>query len=350
MTYAIILAGGSGKRFWPLSRQNKPKQFLNICSQKPAIEETIHRILPLVNKQNIYIATNINYHKNIKGCLSKLNISLGNILFEPSSRNNFAPIALLTKKLYEKDTQALVMVLPCDHYIKQEGRFLGILRSALTAAKQGFIVSLGIKPTHPETGYGYIQINARRTTHNAQRFAVARFIEKPDLKKAKEFIQDKRYFWNGGIFVFQAGTMLEEIKKMLPRDYGLIHKISGKRSLHSAWPKLTATSIDYAVMEKTKKIALVPMDCGWVDLGSWQSLELLTAKDSAGNIFQGNCLDIGSKNSICWSEGRLLATLGLDNLIIVDTKDALLICAKDKTQDVKKLVALLKQKKLNKLL
>lgn len=342
MNHVIILAGGTGSRFWPLSRAMEPKQFLNLCSGKPMIEDTINRIRPLVPRDNIYIATNKVYHKNIKGCLKRLDVPVCNIFFEPESRNTLAPIGVLSKTILKKDRQSVILVMPSDHYIKNEDKFLKTLGRAIKVAKKGYIVTIGITPDSAETGYGYIKVKSKEKDF----YSIGRFIEKPDLARARKFVRDKRFFWNGGIFIFKAETMLEEIKRYSPSDIKIISRIKDKSSLEKLWPRFTSISIDYAIMEKTKKMALIPSDFGWMDLGSWKAIEYFSKKDKCGNIFKGNCIDIGSKNTLAWSSNRLLATLGLDNIIIVDTNDALLVCSKDKTQDVKKIVHILKQKNL----
>jgi mannose-1-phosphate guanylyltransferase len=252
----------------------------------------------------------------------------------------------LSKNIYSKDKEAIILVLPCDHYIKDKTAFLRVLNKAMAVAKKGYIVSLGVTPDRPHTGYGYIKVRAK----NKDFYLVDRFIEKPNLKKAKEFLKDKRFYWNGGIFIFRAKIMLEEIKKLAPYDYGIIAKIKDKKSLNRLWPKFTSISIDYAIMQKCKKMAVIPADFGWIDLGSWRAIEQLAKKDLNGNIFKGKCIDLDSRNTLVWSDSRLLATLGLENIIAVATKDVVLVCAKDRTQDVKKLVEILKEKKLKALL
>jgi mannose-1-phosphate guanylyltransferase/mannose-6-phosphate isomerase len=337
MNYAIILAGGTGTRFWPLSRQQKPKQFLRIYSNKAMIEETTRRVTRLVDRNNIYIATNKIYYKKFRSYSKKLHIPPKNLFFEPQVKNTLAPIGLLTKRIFKQDKKAVIVVLPSDHYIKYESRFLSILRQGICVARDGYIVTLGIKPDRPETGYGYIKVKSKKQ----KVYDVDKFIEKPPLPKAKRLIKDKSYYWNSGIFIFKAKTLLEEIKKLVPRQYGIMVKINNSQDLNRLWSKFNSISIDCAVMEKTRKIALIPADFGWNDLGSWQSMEFLAKKDKNGNIFKGNCIDIGSKNIFAWSSDRILATLGLDNIIIVDTKDALLVCAKERTQDIKKIVQML---------
>ena len=352
MNYAIILAGGIGSRFWPLSRESQPKQFLGLFSRKPMLEQTILRVSRLIDKKNIYIATNKAYRNKIIDFSTKLNISGQNILFEPTGKNTLAPIGLIMRKIYNKDNEAVIIVLPSDHYIKDEKRFIKALRQALAVAKKGLIVTLGIIPDKPETGYGYIKIKIPRQRRvrlrrkNSKVYKVERFIEKPTLAKAKRFIKDKSFFWNSGMFVFRADIMLQEIKKFSPRNYGIMNKIKDTKSLKQLWERFSSLSIDYAIMEKTHKMALVPADFGWSDLGSWQAVDSLFKKDKNGNIFKGNCIDMGSKDVLAWSSGRILATIGLNNIIVVETKDALLVCAKDKAQQIKKLVEALKQKNL----
>ena len=204
MNYAIILAGGKGERFWPLSRETEPKQFLNVCSIRPLIEETIYRISPLIKKENIYIATGKIHNKKIKGCLKKLNIPTGNTLFEPEGKNTFAPIAVLSRNINDLDSDAVIAVLPSDHFIKDNDKFLRLLSKGIKIARNGYIVSLGIRPIKPETGYGYIKAKSKKNGF----YSIEEFIEKPDLARAKRFIRDNRYYWNGGIFIFSPQVML----------------------------------------------------------------------------------------------------------------------------------------------
>ncbi len=344
MNYAIILAGGIGSRFWPLSRHLEPKQFLNIYSSKSMLEEAMHRIGRLVKKENIYIATNMAHYQKIKNCLGKFDISLKNMLFEPKGKNTLAPIGILSRKINDLDHEAVIVVFPCDHFVKDTKRFLELLNKGIEVAKRGYIVTLGISPTRPEIGYGYIKIKSQVTSHKSQVYKVDRFIEKPNISKAKKFIKDKRFYWNSGIFIFRASVMLEEIRTLLPRVYQTIKNIKNKRDLNALWHKLPEISVDYAIMEKTKKIVLLPADYGWIDIGSWQAIEEIIKKDKNGNIFRGNHLDMGSRNVLVWADKRLVVTLGLENVIVVDTEDALLVCSKDKTQDVKKVVQILKRK------
>ena len=358
MNYAVILAGGIGSRFWPLSRDLEPKQFLNICSTRPMVDETANRISSLIKKENIYIATNKLHVKKIKNCLRNFNIPLKNVLSEPESKNTLAPIAFLSSRINKIDPDAVIVILPCDHIIKQKDKFLKLLKRALDIAKQGYIVTLGVHPKRPETGYGYIKIKSKISAikiggfakkfgekiQNPKIYKVDKYIEKPGLVRAKGFIKDKRYYWNSGIFIFRADVILDEIKKFMPNVHKTIADIKNKKDLKRLWHKLPSLSVDYAIMEKTKRMALLPADYGWLDIGSWQAIEEILKKDKYGNIFRGNCISIENKNTLIWSDKRLVAALGLKDIIIVNTKDALLVCSKDKTQDVKKVVQILKQR------
>ncbi|MDD5165815.1 MAG: mannose-1-phosphate guanylyltransferase [Candidatus Omnitrophica bacterium] len=347
MNYAIILAGGTGTRFWPLSRQMEPKQFLNVCSRKPMIEETIQRLDRLVKRDNIYLATNKAHEQKIKGCMKLLKLPFKNIFFEPQGRNTLAPIGFLSSRINALDKEAVVVVLPCDHIVKQSRIFLNLLKKGIDIAGQGYIVTLGIPPTRPETGYGYIKTGAKSKGQNEGVFyKVDKYIEKPNLLKAKKLIRDKRYYWNSGIFIFKPQVMLEEIRKFQPGTYEIIKKIKSGGAIKKLWSKLLNISVDYGIMEKTKKMALLPAHYGWKDIGSWQAVEETLKKDKNGNILVGNCISLESKNNLVWSDNRLVATLGLEDLIIVNTSDALLVCAKNKAQEVKKIVQILKQKNI----
>lgn len=345
--YSIILAGGAGTRFWPLSREAQPKQFLSLCSDRPLIDLTLDRISKKCDGKNTYIATNKMYHQKIESCLKRFGIPSQNVLFEPQARNTLAPIATLSEMIYKRDKSAVILVLPSDHYIKNEKEFLRVLDKATRLAGKGYIVTLGIKPDRPETGYGYIKVSSELGIRSSESFLkVKEFVEKPDYEKAKTLIKSRKAYWNGGIFVFRADAMLGEIKRFLASDFRLAKSIKSKKVLNKIWGRFSPISIDYAVMEKTKKLALVPCDCGWSDLGSWRSVEQFFRKDKSGNVFKDNCIDIGSKNIFCWPGKRIMATAGLENIIIVDTDDALLVCAKNKAQDVKRIVQALEEKKL----
>lgn len=342
MKYAVILSGGVGSRFWPLSRQKEPKQFLKIVSKRSLIEETIARISPLIKPKNIHIAASSIHAERMKELLKKSGISLNNAIFEPEAKNTLAPIAYLSEKIVRSDPEAVIVVLPCDHFVKEKKKFLELVKKGIRIAQQGYIVTLGVPPARPETGYGYIKIKSRHRDF----CTVARFTEKPDLRKARAFLKDKRYYWNAGIFIFRADVMVGEISRYAKAAYRIMSEIRGRRSMHKLWHKFPSISIDYAVMEHSTKIALLPAECGWTDLGSWQSLAEVMEKDKSGNIFNGRCVNMGSTNTFVWSKERLVSVLGIDNISIIDTKDALLVFKSERSQEIKQMVELLKQKKL----
>ncbi len=347
MNYVIILAGGTGSRFWPLSRSLEPKQFLRLCSAKPMIEETIVRISGIIDKNNIFIATNEAHNKKTRSCIRKLGIPQRNIFLEPSGKNTLPPIAILSEKIRRIDPSAVITVLPSDHLVRKHAVFAGLLKQAIDIAKEGFIVTLGIPPARPETGYGYIKAGEKsRGKRGKIYFKVEKYIEKPDIHTAKRLIKDRRYYWNSGIFVFTPQVMLEEIRKCKPAAYRTMIAISDGKEVKNNWQRLPSVSIDYAVMEKTRRSALLPAEYGWMDMGSWEAIAQVSKKDGSGNIIMGNCVSLDSKNTLVWSDNRLTAVLGLNDLIIVNTKDAVLVCAKDRAQDVKKLVQLLKARNL----
>ncbi len=342
MNYAIILAGGIGSRFWPLSSDSEPKQFLPVYSSKPMLKETIERIAHFIKKKNTYVAANAKHRGKINTCLKGAGIKTENIFFEPRGKNTFAPIAYLAQRIQKIDPEAVISILPCDHVIQNNKKFLQYLAVANKIAdRQRAIVTFGIKPKRPETGYGYIKIKSQVLNSKSQNyFSVEKFVEKPDEKRAKEYIKDGRYYWNSGIFIFRADLILSEIAKLQPQAFKDLNK---SLALKCLWEKLPTISIDYAIMEKTKKIALLPVQYGWIDLGSWQAIEEIMKKDKNGNIFKGDCVDIGSKNTLVWSSCRKVATVGLKDTVIVETKDAILVCAKGQTQAVKQIAQKIKK-------
>lgn len=344
MRYALILAGGIGSRFWPISSAEEPKQFLSLSSKKSMIEETFARISPLFSNQNIVIASNKAYCKKLTTCL-KGRLSPGNLFFEPSSKNTLAPIALVSARLIKSDPDAVIAVMPSDHIIKDNKAFRRVLGRSFEVAKKGYIVTIGIKPKRAETGYGYIRASSKLIAHSSKAYKVEKFVEKPKLALAKKFIRDKRYFWNSGIFIFRADVILKELEKQMPKVYGIVKKVEDFAGINRIWKKLPNISFDYALMQKAANLALIAADYGWVDMGSWQALGDILSKDSRGNILKGNCFDLGSKDTFAWSQGRLLATLGLKGIIAVAAENAVLVCAKDKAQDVRKLVAALNARK-----
>ncbi|OGW42263.1 MAG: mannose-1-phosphate guanylyltransferase/mannose-6-phosphate isomerase [Nitrospirae bacterium GWD2_57_9] len=353
--YAIIMAGGSGTRFWPLSREKMPKQLLKIGGEDTLIRLTVARVLPLVRMEDIFIVANQSLADTISHQLSsKFPRSWdGNFILEPEAKNTAPALGLAALHLSQVDPESIMVVLAADHFIRKSADFLDLLRTAAKAAEGGYLVTLGIKPDRPETGYGYIKAgDACSEPDLSSIYKVQAFVEKPQRETAREYLKDGRYYWNSGIFVWKTGTLLSEIEKHIPPLHaGLmeIRKHIGTdreaEVVKEVFKSLDPISIDYAVMEKTDRAAVIPADIGWSDVGSWTALDDVSERNQAGNVVAGNVIDIGSSNSIVYAEKRLVATIGLNNMVVVDTPDATLVCSKDRAQDVKKIVDELKKRK-----
>ena len=328
------MAGGSGTRFWPLSRQLSPKQLLRIDSDDSLIQQTVKRINSLIPLDKVHIVTNENHYLEMKMQLSSLGNGSCNFLIEPEGRNTAAAIGLAAISLYKKDPNSLMLVMPADHIIKKSERFLNIVKHAAEIAKSGYLVTFGIKPNRPETGYGYIQAQGSRL--KAKGYSnVEKFTEKPDLETAKRYLKEGDYYWNSGIFLWKSSVILNEIKSYLPDLYKNlmdVKKAVGGNGLdaavRSAYSRIKPISIDYGILEKSKKVAVIPADIDWCDVGSWSALDEVVEKDKDGNIKMGNVIDIGSGNSILYGGKRVLATIGLKDIVVVDTDDATLVCRK----------------------
>ncbi len=344
--YGIILAGGSGSRLWPLSRELYPKQLLNLNSDKSLLQSTFERLEGFMPKDNIVSITNTKHTSNVRMQLSELSSKV-NLLSEPVSKNTAPAIALAVKFIMQKsNSDPVIIVVPSDHLIENQDKFLSTVKKGEKLAEAGYIVTFGIKPDYPETGYGYIN-----TSDELQDgFKVKEFVEKPDLETAKQYLKAGTYYWNSGIFMFKASTLIQEIEKLAPEIANISNEIDFTKSDEIPFikfDKMPNISIDYAVMEKSDKIALVKLESDWNDLGSWQSIYDVSQKDKNGNVFVGHVLDKDSKNSFVYSSSKLVATIGLEDTVIVETEDAILACKKDKTQDVKYIYNTLKEQNDN---
>ena len=349
--YAVLLAGGQGSRFWPLSRTLEPKQFLSLDKDRSLFEQTIIRIRSLIKPQNIFIATSELYRHQILELAEKFKIPEGNLIFEPDGKNTAPSIAVTIKLIHQRDNQARVCVLPCDHLIKNNRRFLKILERAFQICNEHLII-FGIPPHRPATGYGYIQVTTSqrhlpvRQAGNVTSFKVKRFTEKPDFKIAQRFLKSGDYYWNSGIFAASSCVFLREFKTSLPRLYQLLGKIRRPQDIKLIWKKVEPVSFDYGILEKSKQLLMLAASgLGWSDLGSWQAWDEIIKKDRDGNILKADVVNLGSKNISVLGTGRLIATLGVEDLIIVDTPDALLVTKKDESEKVKKVVDILKKRK-----
>lgn len=344
---ALIMAGGRGERFWPKSRKRMPKQFLSLTDDgKTMIQHTVERILPMVDVKDIYIVTNRDYKPLVQEQLP--DIPQENILCEPVGRNTAPCIGLGAVHIARKYEDAVMFVLPSDHLIKYNTIFQKTLSDAADVAEQGEnLVTLGITPDYPETGYGYIKFNPEETLGRA--FAVDRFVEKPDLETAKGYLATEQYLWNSGMFIWKVSTILKNLEKYLPETYTGLKKIQqaigteDERSvLEHEFESFRSESIDYGIMEKAQNIYILSGSFGWDDVGSWLAVERIRQSNEFGNVITGNAITVDTKNTIIQGDKKLIATVGIENLIVVDTEDALLICEKDSAGNIKKVLENLK--------
>jgi mannose-1-phosphate guanylyltransferase len=335
--HAIILAGGSGTRFWPLSRAKKPKQFLALVTGKALIAETFLRAEPLVTAARIWVVCGQAHEEGVRDLLPSL--PSAHVLVEPAARNTAPAIGLACVRALAEDPDAILAVLPSDHHIQAPDAFRGALAKAARAAAAGDLVTIGIKPTRAETGYGYLK---RGGAISDGVFRVEAFVEKPDAQTAQKYLQDAAYSWNAGIFVFKASAMLDAIRRHLPALYEVLQKIAAGDA--QAFLHAPSISIDYGVMEKEERIALVPGDFGWSDVGSFAALPEVRKLDERGNAISGDAIVVDCDGCVVLSEGqRLVAAVGVRDLCIIDSGDALLVVPRDRAQDVRAVVDELKK-------
>jgi len=344
MIHAVILAGGVGSRFWPFSRELEPKQFMKIIGEDSLLQATVKRAREFTSFKNTYIVTNKIYFYEVLEQVREFGIPQENIILEPEGKNTAPAAGLCARLIGLRDKNALLVVLPADHYIRSLGKFKSVIKGAIECAKKNFLVTIGIRPTEPSTGYGYIKIKSNLGKNKKSAFfAVEKFLEKPNLGEARKYIRQGKYYWNSGIFVWKGSILLEEIKKYLPRLYARLLRIHSKDDIAEAWAQIEPISVDYGIMERSRRICLVPASFYWTDLGSWDALREIYYKDAKGNILNGDTLELKSKGICVFNRGnRLVCTIGVKDLIVADTPDALLICNKDNTQDVREVVKILK--------
>lgn len=347
---AVVMAGGKGERFWPRSRKSLPKQFLSLTDDgKTMIQLTIERLKSLVNIEDVYIVTNKDYKNLVVEQIP--GIPEENILLEPIAKNTAPCIGLAAMHIKKKYEDAVMLVLPSDHLIKYNEIYIDTLKEAVEVAKEDDnLITIGITPSYPETGYGYI--NFGRDDNDIKRnnvYRVKRFVEKPNLETAKEYLSSGRYLWNSGMFVWKATTILDDFKEYLSdiheglnKIYNSIETNNYNEILIDEFSKFRSESIDYGIMERANNIYTIPGSFGWDDVGSWLALERISKSNDDGNVVKGNVITINSKNSIIQAQDKLIATIGMEDLIVVDTDDALLIANKDSTQEVKKVIENLK--------
>jgi len=350
--FGVIMCGGSGTRFWPASRRQRPKQFLNITGRGPMVVETCNRLQPLVRDDEMILVLGAEHLKEAKDLFKGRDVHL---LAEPVGRNTAPCIGLGAIYARHLGCTGPVAFLPADHYIGNPSRFLEDLRAAGDIANRGGIVTLGIVPNRPETGYGYIRRGADSVkTGEITAYRVSQFVEKPDLETARQYLLSGEYYWNGGIFVARPETVLKETERQLPDLYQGLERLAGfldsdsfESELNDVYGNLTGISFDYGIMEHTREaVYVVPSECGWSDVGSWTSLYELRSPeaDAFNNVSEGETLLISCENSyVSGHGGRLVACLGLKNALIVDTTDALLVADLNRSQDIREVVEQLKQ-------
>ena len=343
--YAVVLAGGSGTRLWPLSRVTFPKQLLALNGPETLIQQTVLRIQGRTNLDRVVTVTHVDHRFEVMAQLSSINRALSaNILCEPVGRNTLPAISWSVARIARDVPNALVGVFSSDHVVTDEQAFLGALAIAEDAAEQGYVALLGMRPTEPATSYGYIHVGDE-LPGIVGACHVNRFVEKPDLKKAKSFLTDGGYLWNCGIFVFRADVFLDLLRVQQPETYTAVSRLAdcGGDAPVDVYSKLPNISIDYGILERASKVAVVPVSMGWSDLGSWDAIYKQRRKDNDGNMIQGDVVSVGSSDNLLWSEHGTLAALGLKGVAVIQTRDATLVCPRDRTSDLKDLVATMRE-------
>jgi len=340
--HAVVMAGGSGTRFWPESRAARSKQFLDLTGRGPMIVETLRRIAPLFPERNLWVVAGEKDSPHLS--YRSLGIPRGNLLLEPLGKNTAPAMALAAERIHRRDPDAVIASTPADHAVADLGTFRAVFRRALrVAGSTGRIVTLGIAPTHPATGYGYIERGAP-LGRTAGVHTVRRFTEKPDRSAARRFLRSGRFYWNSGIFFCRAGVYLDRMKRFLPGTWAELAKaFSGGRGagfrerLRSAYRRIPAVSVDYGILEKEAGILVIPADFGWNDLGTWRSLhEFLGGGDA--NVTYGDVLLSGCKGSLVRTDRGLVAVVGMEDVVVIRSGDAVLVCRRDRSEEVKEVV------------
>lgn len=350
MNYAVIMAGGSGTRFWPVSRFNTPKQFLAIAEKRTMIQSTVDRLLQVFPMENILIIGNKVHENLLKEQLPGLKSD--QIILEPFGRNTAAAIGLAAAFLKKKDPEATMLVIPSDQMIKNEPRFVEIVKEGLSLAvnEKHALVTIGLKPVRPETGYGYIQIDEDFHLDNyPNAYHVKTFAEKPNYDTAVRFCSSGDFLWNSGMFIWKADTILAELQHHLPDLFFELQALEPAigtpdfySQLSGAYNRMPNISIDYGVMEKAALVFVLKADLGWSDVGSWDEVCNLAGKDENGNSVEGNVLLTSATNSLVRGKKKLIALVGVEDLIVIETEDSILICKKGQSQQVKNIVDQLK--------
>jgi mannose-1-phosphate guanylyltransferase len=347
MYHALIMAGGTGTRMWPLSRRDRPKQSLQLIGGRTMFQAAVDRLDPLFPPERIHVVTRSEHVESLQQQAPQ--VPAHNFVVEPEGRGTAPAIGLAAVHLCQRDEDATMAVLTADQHIADTARFRASLEAAAQVAAQGHLVTLGIRPTEPATGYGYIKQGARHAdAGDFQVYSVDRFAEKPDLETARSMLASGEYAWNAGMFIWRVQRVLAELERHMPALYQqlmVLHTVAAtpryNQQLHELWPQVKKQTIDYGVMEKADDIVVIPVDMGWSDVGSWTSLMKLLKPDAAGNVSVGSHLSLDTRNSFVYSSKRTVATIGLEDMVIVETEDALLVCPREREQEVRSIVELL---------
>ena len=346
--FGVILAGGLGTRFWPLSRSQYPKQVLRLLGSESMLQATVERLLPRIPPKRLAIVTNASQAEVIHLQLYHKGWQDIQLWLEPEGRNTAAAVGLAAVLLGKEAGDCLMAVFPADHFIRDQASLLAALNLGAAWAQKGYLVTFGIPPTRPETGYGYIKQGAPLDDEGAV-YRSARFMEKPALAQAQAFLEEGGYYWNSGIFLFRQEILLEAFCRHLPELYQGLARLLEEDSrppLEEVYKSLPSISLDHGILERADKVAVVPVQMGWNDVGTWGALSDIFPRDAQGNVILGRALDRGSRDSIIYAQDRLVATIGLDQTIVIDTPDATLVCQRDRVQEVKDLVAELNRQQM----
>lgn len=345
-TVVVIMAGGRGERFWPYSRQNRPKQFVSLTEDgRTLIQCTMDRISPIASPEDVLVVTGEAFADIVRQQLPELPVS--NILCEPRGRNTAPCIGFAATVVQKRYGDAIMVVLPSDHLLREETIFIDSLRRCIRVAERsGCLLTLGITPSYPETGYGYIQYGEAYPDAEASGiYRVRRFVEKPDMETAKRYLAEGQYLWNSGMFVFSAKSIMEHFMRFLPEHHALLNTLLHAvdtplyhQTLVESFDRMQPVSIDYGIMEKSDDILTLPGGFGWDDVGSWNAISRIRSLDASGNVLSGNVICDDTENCILLSGERPMVTLGLQNVVAVDCGDVVFICNKDSTQQIKQLL------------